>query len=683
MKKYGILLFFCSLLFGHLSMAQVYYPDDPQPSSAYGQINHSRGTFIIGNNLLTAAFRIEGKTIKEATFTDKVLHREISFDASYLFDMVLKDGTTLDAADFKIDSGESDLTIIPEKPSSFRGLDRLKGTGISFVLRNEEKHISIIWSISVHDSCNFVQQHFHFSEDGNPDSIALLRLIHIPKRYRPLTSGIVDGLPVLSGNMFFAIEHPMAYTQDVRGDLTDNIAASVAMHSDNGFDADIAWGVTPLHQMRRGFLYYLEKIRAVPYRPFLHYNSWYDLSWAGLHLHEKDCMDRIQTYVDSLVVKRKTPLKAFLWDDGWDTPRKLWAFNSDLPKGFTRMEALARPYHAHMGVWISPWGGYGESKEERIVASRSHIPPLGTNANGFSLADTNYFNFFKATAEEFIRHEGVVLFKFDGVGAGNGASGATAAYEKDIEGLLRIITELRKIKPDLYFSLTVGTWPSPYWLRFGDAVWRAGQDFGTTGAGNLREQWLNYLDEQVYKNVVLRSKLYPLNALMNHGIDVATNGYPKPLPNDYKSLSEDIWSFFGDGTALQELYLNPHLLTADEWDLLAKAIHWSNAHKDILADVHWVGGDPLKGIYGYAAWNPHGGTLMLRNPTNELKTFTFSLQKVLELPDQFNGEYALYDVVKDQSEGTAFSTKPITLTFPPQAVKVIDVSMLASPVEKH
>ncbi|MCX6923088.1 MAG: hypothetical protein NT154_07750, partial [Verrucomicrobia bacterium] len=39
-------------------------------------------------------------------------------------------------------------------------------------------------------------------------------------------------------------------------------------------------GVAPAGQMRRAFLYYLERERAHPYRPYLHYNSWYDTAWA-------------------------------------------------------------------------------------------------------------------------------------------------------------------------------------------------------------------------------------------------------------------------------------------------------------------------------------------------------------------------------------------------------------------
>ena len=164
-------------------------------------------------------------------------------------------------------------------------------------------------------------------------------------------------------------------------------------------------------------------------------------------------MDRVKMYLDSIVIKRKVYL-----------------------------EKLSDPHHANMGVWLSPWGGYGGSQQRRIKTSRTIIPPLGTNEHGFSPADKNYFNFFKNTVINLIKKK-VCIFKFDG-GAGNNASGATQAYQNDIEGLSRVMTDLREIKPDVYFSITVGTLPSPYWLEYGDNIWRSCGDFGRTGEGN-------------------------------------------------------------------------------------------------------------------------------------------------------------------------------------------------------
>lgn len=140
-------------------------------------------------------------------------------------------------------------------------------------------------------------------------------------------------------------------------------------------------------------------------------------------------------------------------------------------------------------------------------------------------------------------------------GAGDGTEGVSASYEKDIDALLKLVSGLRGIKPDLYFSLTIGTWPSPYWLNYGDAIWRNGWDTGVTGMGSKRQQWINYRDAEAYKNIVKRGPLFPLNSLMYHGICIADHGTPETLEMSDKDIADEIWSFFATGTSLQELYV--------------------------------------------------------------------------------------------------------------------------------
>ena len=96
---------------------------------------------------------------------------------------------------------------------------------------------------------------------------------------------------------------------------------------------------------------------------------------------------------------------------------------------------------------------------------------------------------------------------------------------------------------------------------------------------------------------------------------------------------DEIRSYFGSGTQLQELYLTPSLLSEQNWDDLAEAAKWSRANADVLVDTHWVGGDPIKlDVYGWAAWSPKKATLVLRNPSNKPASIDIDVQKVLELP---------------------------------------------------
>ncbi len=119
------------------------------------------------------------------------------------------------------------------------------------------------------------------------------------------------------------------------------------------------------------------------------------------------------------------------------------------------------------------------------------------------------------------------------------------------------------MRPDVYLSLTTGTWPSPFWLWYGDSVWRNGNDSDFCGEGSMRQQWINYRDVATQQFVVRRGPLFPLNALMNQGIMYARLGTAARAGNDVKDVVDEFRMFFGDGTQLQELYMTPQMMTPD------------------------------------------------------------------------------------------------------------------------
>jgi hypothetical protein len=212
-----------------------------------------------------------------------------------------------------------------------------------------------------------------------------------------------------------------------------------------------------------------------------------------------------------------------------------------------------------------------------------------------------------------------------------------------------------------------------YFLKYGDAIWRAGDDTGLEpGAdGSRRQRWITYRSAKAYENIVLRSPLYPLNALMYHGIAIADQGLPGKLEMNDKEIADDIWSFFGTGTALQEMYINPHKLNRANWDELAAAIHWARENEDILADVHWVGGNPAKKeVYGYAAWNNGKAVLTLRNPSREKKTFVADVSKVFDLPDGDGNNYSFFNA--RNSAAPALSGRKINIVLEPFEVVVMN-----------
>jgi len=154
----------------------------------------------------------------------------------------------------------------------------------------------------------------------------------------------------------------------------------------------------------------------------------------------------------------------------------------------------------------------------------------------------------------------------------------------------------------------------------------------TAGVGSYRERWITYRDTETYHSIVQNGPLYPLNSLMLHGMIFAK--HRKQLDDDPgNDFRNEVRSYFGTGTQLQEMYITPSLLSDTNWDDLAEAAKWSRANAEVLKDTHWIGGDPTwLEVYGWASWTPGKGILLLRNPSNEAKTIRIKLQDAFELP---------------------------------------------------
>ena len=395
-------------------------------------------------------------------------------------------------------------------------------------------------------------------------------------------------------------------------------------------------GVVPQGQLRRGFLYYIERERAHPYRPFLHYNSWYDIGYGPEKILEQGFMDVIKLFADELITRRNVVMDSFVLDDGWDDPASLWLFHEDFPNGLSNLQKEAEKYNSKIGAWLSPFGGYGKAKQERLKYGRAQ--GFETNKSGFSLEGPTYYKRFRDVCVNMLREYDLSYFKFDGIGVGGRPAGTNSEFAQDMNALLRLISDLRRVKPDVFINITTGTWSSPFWLWYGDSIWRSGRDWGTHGWGSKRQKQITYRDKETYHNVVLRSPLHPLNSLMTQGFMFANHG----LPKDRDNLTDDIRAFFASGTDCQELYVTPSLMTEQDWDALAEAAKWSRSNADVLIDTHWIGGDPAKGqIYGWASWSKRKGILSLRNPHEKPGSITIDIAKVFELPKGAAKKYFL------------------------------------------
>jgi len=633
---------------------------------------HVKNTLIdVKNNSLEAKWLIINQVLYAQNFRNKETGQTINWKYTPWFYLKLKNGKQITSNEFKLIS-KPIVTSIKGRANAIKESDRFSGKSLTADLYCDKISLTIHWEVLLKDSSNYLINKFTLNV---MDSLFIdtIGLIEIPQKYGLVSIGEVAGSPLSGNNFFFAIEHPMSHNCTNGQMVSSFMKQYQPIIKSKSLLFSTVWGVSPSKQMRRSFLYYLERERTEPYRQQLHYNTWYDIAWMTKKLNETSCLDRIQTFADSLIVKRNIHINTFLFDDGWDANETLWQFNSDFPNGFTKMNELAHKYHSNIGVWISPWGGYDEAKAQRLAYGKKQNPPFETNAKGFTLSGKNYYKRFFDVASGFVTKQGVNMFKFDGIAESDGTKEGNTNFEKDIEALCKLVTDLRAVNPELYFSLTVGTWPTPYWLFSGNAIWRGGLDTELAGQGTIRQQWLNFRDSEAYNNIVKNAPLFPLNSLMYHGICIADYGIPGKMEMDQKVISDEIWSFFGTGTGLQEIYINPHKLSSSNWDCLAKAIKWAKSNEDIMVDTHWVGGSPAKSeIYGFASWSPKKAILTLRNPSIKKKTFKVNVANIFELPNNSTKEYIFFDARAEKISQKVAQGSIFEITLEPFEVKVMD-----------
>jgi hypothetical protein len=454
------------------------------------------------------------------------------------------------------------------------------------------------------------------------------------------------------------------------------LARGVPLRAGETLAQSFVAGVAPAGQLRRGFLYYLERERGHPYRPYLHYNSWYDISWPGFAMNESNCLAAIRVFGEQFIKPYGVTMQGMVFDDGWDDAKTLWHFHSGFPDGFSQMAALCQEYHTRLGVWLSPFGGYGDAREQRLKFGSSQ--GFETNPTGFSLAGSKYYQAFKDACLTMMRRYGVNHFKFDGIASGMYANGPGAGYLLDTEAMRRLMLELREEDPSVYINLTTGSWPSPFWLLFADSVWRQGGDMGFSGKGNRQQQWITYRDQEVCHNIVGKGPLYPLNALMTQGVAWSRHGSAAERDFDSRGFRDDVRGFFGSGTSLQELYIQPQRLGGEDWRVLAEAAKWSQANAGVLVDTHWIGGDPGRlEVYGYAAWTPRKATVMLRNPDVNPRTFPFDAERAFELPPGAARRYVLKSPWAEdagQPVKVAEAGRVLELTLKPFEVLVLEAA---------
>ena len=453
------------------------------------------------------------------------------------------------------------------------------------------------------------------------------------------------GQPVLNGDIFLGVEYPTVENEITNASVQIGYVVGATIKKEPySSHTSIIGSSASRSKLEETFMEYVEGIKAEKTRPYLLYNSWYDLrnpaivpDSAGV-MNEQSVLNTIQAFRDRLYSPYGIALDAFVLDDAWDKYESLWGIDSArFPHGFSPFVESLKSMNTRLGLWASPFCGYS-NRDLRVNWGAAH----GYERTGDFLcfAGTKYKAAFKDMMTGYTREYGVGYFKWDGFllscsETDHGHLPGIFSREANVATYIDVMKSVRKINPDIFLNITSGTWLSPWWLKYADCIWMQGEDYGyaeSVPSMNDRDKAITYKDVVLWDDYQKLHLLFPISSLMTHGIIKGRFNLLGGAKESLDSFCDEVMMYFGRGVMMWELYISPDILSTEEWNAIASSVKWAKANRSVLEKTKMVLGNPLeKEPYGYAHLTKEKGILVLRNP-NAIKQ-TISLQLAPELGD--------------------------------------------------
>ena len=654
----------------------VIFPQKKQPGVA--KITQKSNSYQLANKVLKASFINTGGKLYFNGCSELGLQPDTE-----LFKVLLGDGSTVAASGMKLEDVK--IVTLGEEPSAATASLRYAGKALEAHFTYGD--LSITWRAVLRDGSHYLRTEMDIKAARDLSMKGIVAMNYLVANNSAYTApevvGNTRGAILASNHIFAGLETPMGLNSCKDEGNATHIEGlwrrNTTLKAGKTWNISSVVGLVAPKQLRRSFLAYSERERAVAWRPYPVYISWYELnidrnnaqapSYKG-NMTVEQCADVVSHWKTHFYDKYQMAPKAFVWDDGWDQ-YGTWTFNPNFPNGFDEPANEAKKMGTGIGAWLGPVGGYGQSGEYRRAYWRSK--------GGMQLSNEDYYNFFIRCCTNMIDRYDFRFFKFDGISAQASAIGPDEGTrgEENAEAIISIERAVRQKRPDIFLNTTVGTWASPFWFHFTDAVWRQEGDYGEAGdQGTDRERWITYRDRLVYQNFIQRSPVCPINTLMTHGFILSRWGAVSKNM-DYDGIVREMRCAFACGSGMVELYNDYKLMDEIKdnqgnagalWKDLAECIKWQQEQADVLPDAHWVGGNPWDGkkanVYGWAAWNGKKSVLTLRNPSASAQSFTTTLREALEIPSYVRGKITLTHAFSQAELQGMPINKPIDIDTP-------------------
>ncbi len=448
-----------------------------------------------------------------------------------------------------------------------------------------------------------------------------------------------------SGSAFFGLEFPSS-ENSVDSTLSLRCGQEIGERIGREWIASnwVAEGLAPDKDVRRWFFTYLDEIRVAPLRPYVLYNSWYDLrSPEYPHVPKENIMSEesalrmVSLLRDNMVRKHGIPLDAFVLDDGWDTYESDWVLRKEQwPHGLRPLAATLKTMNTSLGLWLGPIGGYS-FRSRRIAWMRSH----GYEVVGDQLcvAGKRYSTLLKNRVTDFTRNDDVGYFKWDGIQfvcnqPDHGHPIDVYSRRAALQSVIAMCRSVREAKPSAFLNITSGTWLSPWWLQYANTIWMDGEDYGYADVPSIskRDAAITYRDFVLYEDFHLKGLWFPVANLMTHGIIKGKLEMLGSADEPLDKFTDDVLLYVARGVSMYELYISPDIMSDGEWTSIARSLAWAKDRFPILMHTEMVGGNPLqRQAYGYAHFDRMNGIIAARNPVVDSQRLNVALTTALGL----------------------------------------------------
>jgi len=425
------------------------------------------------------------------------------------------------------------------------------------------------------------------------------------------------GQPVfINKSWFVGLEQPYSKSLQENGDVILRQFPGSKFGKDYFNLQTMVIGAAPAGKVRTLMNEYVNSIRR-PVKSVSLFNTW-------CHMREDELTEKNINETVEQLHKGLAPydymFDVFVVDDGWQEKKSVWNFRKDrFPNGLEGVRKKIIEQGSKFGLWVSLPGSNLDIKWGEKLGFKAAFTRF------FCLSSERYNKVLRKRLNDLIKKEKVSYFKhdFNYFVCGRGGHGhfitPEQSSEVNVNALLSVLKYEDEINPDLFLAVTSGLWPSPWWLPYCDTTWMGGKDHDANKKIPVlrgSEFEMNYRDGALYKMLVLEGKIFPLSALMTHGIVDARHNVYGLMKEDDIGWGNHLMNYLGRGTMMREFYISPELIPKKRWEMIARGLRWARSLDDCMANAHFVLGNPLKGeLFGFQGSANNKSYISFRNPT--------------------------------------------------------------------